>query len=165
MTDARTDLQLDALLRRLDIPAEPAAGFVSESLDGLLPIARRARARDRGFVGRLLRDLRADRRTPQGATPRLALVMTLLVLALLAALVVAYIGSERRLPPPFGLAANGTIAYVNDNHVFAAATTAGLKSCPIMSAIKAHGRRCIAGRSTSSRQTTAGRSHATATHS
>ena len=46
--------------------------------------------------------------------------MTLLVLALLAALVVAYIGSERRLPPPFGLAANGTIAYVNDNHVFLA---------------------------------------------
>ena len=120
MTDARTDFQFDALLRRLDIPAEPAAGFVSESLDGLLPIARRARARDRGFVGRLLRDLRADRRTPQGATPRLALVMTLLVLALLAALVVAYIGSERRLPPPFGLAANGTIAYVNDNHVFLA---------------------------------------------
>jgi len=58
-----------------------------------------------------------------------------------------------------------TLRSVNDNHVFAAATTAGLKSCPIMSAIKAHGRRCIAGRSTSSRQTTAGRSHATATHS
>src|SRR5262245_13496827 len=120
MTDARTDLQLDALLRRLDVPAEPAAGFVSESLDGLLPIAQRARARDRSFVGRLLRNVQAQPRTPRGATPRLALVMTLVILALLAALVVAYIGSQRRLPQPFGLAANGTIAYVNENHVFLA---------------------------------------------
>src|SRR5262245_7940219 len=120
MTDARTDLQLDALLRRLDVPAEPDATFVSESLDGLFPIARRARAQDGSFVGRLIRDLGAQRWTPRGATPRLALVMILLVLALLAALVVAYIGSQRRLPPPFGLASNGAIAYVNQNHVFIA---------------------------------------------
>jgi Tol biopolymer transport system component len=35
-----------------------------------------------------------------------------LVVALLAAIVAVYVGSQRRLPSPFGLAANGSIAYV-----------------------------------------------------
>ena len=50
-----------------------------------------------------------------------------------------------------------TLRSVTDNHVFVICYEAGLRSCPIMSAIKAHGRQCIAGRSRSSRQTTAAR--------
>src|SRR5262245_53943046 len=102
MTDFRTDVPLDALLHRLAIPAEPDGAFVTESLAGLLPAARRARAQDRRFLGRVWRDLRAigDRGGTRTMPRSLLFVTASLVLALVAALIVVYVGSQRRLPPP-----------------------------------------------------------------
>jgi hypothetical protein len=129
MTDTRIDGQMDAridaLLRRLDVPSSPDDGFVSASIAELLPHARRARAQDRSRAGRLLRDLRlgAVNLTSRTATrSRYAVAgMSLLVLiAVLLALLVIVVGSQRRLPPPFGFAANGQIAYSADGHVYLA---------------------------------------------
>jgi Tol biopolymer transport system component len=55
----------------------------------------------------------------RAAAPRLApllLLVGLLIAALLAALV--YVGSRPKVPPPFGVAANGRIAFVSDNQLF-----------------------------------------------
>jgi len=41
-----------------------------------------------------------------------------LVVVLLAAIVAVYVGTQRRLPSPFGLAANGSIAYVQTGPVY-----------------------------------------------
>jgi Tol biopolymer transport system component len=51
--------------------------------------------------------------------PRLApllLLVGLLIAALLAALV--YVGTRPKVPPPFGVAANGRIAYLSDNQLY-----------------------------------------------
>jgi len=44
----------------------------------------------------------------------------LLLAALLLVILVVIVGSQKRLPPPFGFAANGEIAYVADGHVYLA---------------------------------------------
>jgi Tol biopolymer transport system component len=46
-------------------------------------------------------------------------LLLLLLLALLAVVAFAAIGSQRRVPPPFGLASNGRIAYVTDGDIAA----------------------------------------------
>src|SRR5262249_21787965 len=106
--------------RRLDVAADPDAGFVSESLAGMLPSVRRARARDRRFAGRIWRDVRALTGQPVAIPRALGFVVAVLVIALVAGLVIVYVGSQRRLPPPFGLARNGAIAYIADDHVVVA---------------------------------------------
>jgi dipeptidyl aminopeptidase/acylaminoacyl peptidase len=59
------------------------------------------------------------RRARQGS--RLVPVLMLIGLVLLAAAVAIFaIGSQRRLPPPFGLAAPGLVAFVADGHVWTA---------------------------------------------
>ena len=55
------------------------------------------------------------------AVPRLApllLLLGLLIVALLAALV--YVGSRPKVPPPFGVAANGRIAFLSGDQIYTA---------------------------------------------
>lgn len=66
-----------------------------------------------------------ERWTPMQLTTRLQpiprLVPLLLLIALLlaaAALAIAFAGSQRRLPAPFGLAAPGVVAFIADGHVW-----------------------------------------------
>ena len=59
------------------------------------------------------------RRARQGS--RLVPVLMLIGLVLLAAAVAIFaIGSQRRLPPPFGLAAPGDVAFIADGHIWTA---------------------------------------------
>jgi Tol biopolymer transport system component len=51
----------------------------------------------------------------RGSVAGVALLATLL---LLTALAVGLVGSQRRLPPPFGLAANGVVAYLSNGRVY-----------------------------------------------
>jgi Tol biopolymer transport system component len=123
--DGRMEARVDALLRRLDVPSSPDDGFVSASIAELLPQARRARAQDRSRAGRLLRDLRLaaanlTSRTATRSRYAIAGVSLLALIAVLLALLVIVVGSQRRLPPPFGFAANGQIAYAADGHVYLA---------------------------------------------
>ncbi len=122
MTEGRMDARIDARLRRLDVPATPDDGFVSASVAGLLPRVRRARAEDRGRFARLLRDMRLAVAGAAGWRPtksRYALVAVslLLLAAVLLTLLAVIAGSQKHLPPPFGLAGNGQIAYVADGHI------------------------------------------------
>jgi Tol biopolymer transport system component len=56
----------------------------------------------------------------QQTVPVIAVIAMLL---LLAAVAIGLVGSQRRLPPPFGLAANGRIAYVSSGRVYTADET------------------------------------------
>ena len=124
MTDARTDRGVDALVRRLDVAARPDDGFVTASLDILLPAARRARRQDASAVGRLRRDVAAAVRLgpswTRPATFARAFALVLIALVLLALLILV-VGTRRHVPPPFGPAANGDIAYVDRGQIYLAA--------------------------------------------
>jgi len=117
------DQRVDALIRRLETPAQPDAAFVSGSVADLLLQARQARKSDRSPVGRLRRDLALVVRprvwwaSPQRATLTGVLVIVALILV---ALLIVVVGSRRHLPPPFGLAGNGRIAYVDKGHIYTA---------------------------------------------
>jgi Tol biopolymer transport system component len=50
--------------------------------------------------------------------PRLAPILLLIGLLLLVAVAIFVVGSQRRLPPPFGLAAPGSVAFVADGHLW-----------------------------------------------
>jgi Tol biopolymer transport system component len=52
--------------------------------------------------------------------PRLAPVLLLIGLLVAVAIVIVVVGSQRRLPPPFGLAAPGYVAFVADGHLWTA---------------------------------------------
>jgi TolB protein len=52
------------------------------------------------------------------ATRMVASVATLALLVLLVVALIVFVGSQRRLPPPFGLAKSGLIAVVSDGHLF-----------------------------------------------
>jgi Tol biopolymer transport system component len=123
-----TDDRVDALLRRLDVPSSPPAGFAASSQTALLPLVRAARARDASPIGRLRRDLGVALQSAGAAVrPRsrarsgVAWALLLVTLLLAAVLVTILAGSHRRLPPPFGLAGNGRIAFMADGHVFTSA--------------------------------------------
>jgi len=120
MTDGRADLRVDMQIRRLETPVRPDEAFVSASLADLLPQVRRARSRDASWLGRLSRGLAVTPRIREWwASPRRVALGGILVLIALVlfGLLVVIIGSHRRLPPPFGLAGNGRIAYVEQGHV------------------------------------------------
>jgi Tol biopolymer transport system component len=55
--------------------------------------------------------------------PRLAPVLILIAVLLIAALAVVMVGSRPRLPSPFGPAANGRVAYVSAGHLFTTSAT------------------------------------------
>jgi Tol biopolymer transport system component len=50
--------------------------------------------------------------------PRLAPILLLIGLLLALAVAIFVVGSQRRLPPPFGLAAPGSVAFVADGHLW-----------------------------------------------
>lgn len=52
--------------------------------------------------------------------PRLAPILLLLGLLLAVSVAFYVVGSQRRLPPPFGLAAPGVVAFVADGHLWVA---------------------------------------------
>jgi Tol biopolymer transport system component len=52
--------------------------------------------------------------------PRLVPILLLVGLLLAVAVAIVVVGSQRRLPPPFGLAAPGTVAFVADGHIWTA---------------------------------------------
>lgn len=123
-----TDDRIEALIRRLDVQSSPPDGFVGSSAADLLVLARAARAQDASRIGRLRRDIGAAL-TSVGAMVRprstarsgIAWAMVLATLLLAAALVALLVGGQHRLPPPFGLAGNGRIAFMADGHVFTSA--------------------------------------------
>jgi Tol biopolymer transport system component len=130
MTKAGMDARIDARLRRLDVPATPDDYFLSASVADLLPHVRRARAEDRNRFARLIRDMRLAVAGAAGWRPtksRYALVALslLLLAAVLLTLLVAIVGSHKHLPPPFGFAGNGQIAYVADGHILLADFSGG----------------------------------------
>jgi len=96
-----TDERIDALIRRLDVPADPDPDFVRSTHLALRPRARAARVSDASQIGRLRRDLRmvvAGTRWPSTARPvRVAGLVVLLLLATLVAL--AVVGALNRFQP------------------------------------------------------------------
>lgn len=63
---------------------------------------------------------------------RIVLVGALLFIALIAALLVA--GSQRRLPPPFGLAANGHVAYAASGDIYTVDPVTGVATAVVTGA-------------------------------
>ena len=60
----------------------------------------------------------------------------LVVLALLLAVAAAvYVGSQRRVPAPFGPAANGLVAYSKDGDIFTVDPTTGLRRAIVTGAV------------------------------
>jgi Tol biopolymer transport system component len=57
---------------------------------------------------------------PLRAVPRLAPILLLIVLLVVAMVAIAVVGSQPRLPDPFGPAANGRVAYLADGQIYAA---------------------------------------------
>jgi N-acetylneuraminic acid mutarotase len=71
------DERIDALIRRLDVPADPDPYFVRSTYLKLRPRARAARVSDASWIGRLVRDLRlltlsatSSQRSPWRLQPR-----------------------------------------------------------------------------------------------
>jgi hypothetical protein len=92
----------------LDVAGTPATDYLTEIL------GRTARTRQRPAWASLERWLPMDLATPRAATARVpwrTIGVLALVALLLTALVVAFAGTQRRVPAPFGPAANGVIPY------------------------------------------------------
>jgi hypothetical protein len=90
-----TDDQMDLLIRRLDVSAEPDRQFVETSLARLLPAARDARRFDASLIGRLTAAVPWGRPAPvPGRRPVPILVLVAIAAALLlAAMGFAAVGS------------------------------------------------------------------------
>jgi Tol biopolymer transport system component len=104
-----------------DLLTDIAAPHVPEYADDLLARLPTVRQRPRwSFVGRWL-PARAVLPRPAFASALPTPVIAITVLLLLAlALAAIFVGSQRRLPPPFGLARPGAIAYVADGEIWRA---------------------------------------------
>jgi dipeptidyl aminopeptidase/acylaminoacyl peptidase len=129
MLDAAMEARIDALLRRIDVPGDPDGAYLDASIAELLPHVRRARRQDRSWIGQRRREIAAiatpPRRWQPSPSPVPALVSLLVLAAIVVSLVAVLVGSARRLPAPFGLAANGELAYVANGHVFLADSAGG----------------------------------------
>jgi hypothetical protein len=103
-----TDERLDALIRRLDVQAEPGASFVSSSTTTLVGRVRAARVQDASRVGRMRRDLRLalDPKVWPGLPQPLA-VAGITFLLVLAGLIAAFVIGRALTPKP--IAVNGPL--------------------------------------------------------
>ena len=112
-----TDEAFDQLMSTwLDERAHgPAAEPV---LDAALSRTRQARP----LPGWLLRErwIPMPLKTRVRLVPRLAPTLLILGLLLALAVAIALVGSQRRVPPPFGLAAPGSVAFVADGDIWTA---------------------------------------------
>lgn len=100
---------------------EIAAARPPEYLTDILRLTARSSQRPRWTF--LERWLPVDTTLPRlafgGRVPLRALVVVMLLAALLAASLAFYIGSQQRLPAPFGPAANGDLLYAVDGDLYA----------------------------------------------
>jgi hypothetical protein len=114
-TRAHRNKALDHHVAWLDRRHGPAADPV---LDAALSRTRRTRQ----LPGWLLPERWLPMRlaTRMASVPRLVPVLLIIGLLLAAAVAVAIVGSQRRLPPPFGLAAPGLVAFVADGDLWTA---------------------------------------------
>jgi dipeptidyl aminopeptidase/acylaminoacyl peptidase len=88
-------------------------------VDEILGETERIRQRPRWtFVTRWLPAAAWDRGLPVGARLPWRTMALVALLMLLAAAAAIYVGSQPRVPPPFGLAANGLFAYSQDGDLF-----------------------------------------------
>jgi Tol biopolymer transport system component len=111
---------------------DPFERRIGEALDGIAPqrrpdylddlLQRTARSSQRprwSFPERWLPvDTTLSRPTNLGRFPARQLAILAVIVALVAAALAFYVGSQHRLPPPFGLAANGALAYVQNGDVY-----------------------------------------------
>jgi len=110
---------LDRLMRQW-MDDEAAAHEPADLVDRVLAGTRRSRQMPAWLV--FDRWIQMQLTMRRAATPRLApllLLVGLLIAALLAALV--YVGSRPKVPPPFGVADNGRIAFLSDDQIFSVA--------------------------------------------
>jgi Tol biopolymer transport system component len=86
------DVQVDGLIRRIDVATQPDPAFVESSYIALLGQLHSARARDATWLGRLAREVRLSwgsaRETALPRSITLAALVALLVLALVAGLMI-----------------------------------------------------------------------------
>jgi len=92
-------------------------------------VGRIGRTRQRpawAFPGRWLHMDLTTERVPVAHMPWRAIGLVALVALLLAASLAVYIGSQPRLPDPFGLASNGQVAYSTDGDIYTADPVTGV---------------------------------------
>lgn len=113
---------------------DPFERRIGEALDGLAPLRRpdylddllrqTARTRQRPRWTFLERWLPVDTTLPRpmlfGRTVPMRALLALVVLASLLATAAVYIGSQQRLPPPYGLADNGRLVFGMDGDLYVA---------------------------------------------
>lgn len=113
--------RFDPFERRItDAIDEIAATRLPDYLDDILHLTARSSQRPRWtFLERWLPvDITLSRPVFGRRLPVRPLVVLALLTALVAGAVAAYFGSQRRLPAPFGPAANGLIAYVANSDIY-----------------------------------------------
>jgi Tol biopolymer transport system component len=114
--------RFDMLIADLpDVLVDIAAPRTPDYTDELLERATAPRQRPRWtFPRRWLPAALADRRFPAALAGTWRTVAVALVILALIAAAIAVVGSHRRLPPPFGLARPGAIAYVAGGDIWLA---------------------------------------------
>lgn len=112
-----TDSTFDAVVRTwLDESAHgPAA---DATLDAVLARTSRTRPRPGWLLPERIIPMSITERTR--SLPRAVPILLVIGLLLVAAVAIAIVGSQRHLPPPFGLARNGLIAYDTNSQIFVA---------------------------------------------
>jgi dipeptidyl aminopeptidase/acylaminoacyl peptidase len=113
-----------------DLPALLADMYVAgtpDYRDDLVQQVARVRQRPAWtFPGRWLPMELATERVPMTRLPMRQLGVLALITILIAAMFAVYIGSQqRRLPEPFGRAANGSVAFVTDGDIYIADPVTG----------------------------------------
>ena len=112
-TEARFERQLPAILEDLYLGSSPAYR------DEVLVAATRTRQRPAWtFLGRLIPMDITTRTIPVVRLPLRQLAILALLVALLAAAVAVYVGSQRHVPAPFGPAKNGLIPYISNVDIY-----------------------------------------------
>ncbi|HEX7346904.1 MAG TPA: hypothetical protein VF253_08940, partial [Candidatus Limnocylindrales bacterium] len=110
----RFDGELPALLGELYLAGTPVYRD-----DLVQQIARTPQRHAWTFPGRWLPMELVTTRVPATRLPMRQLGVLALIAILLAAALVVYVGSQQvKLPPPFGVARNGSIAYSMDGDIF-----------------------------------------------
>ncbi len=114
-TEARFERQLPAILEDLYLGPSP------DYRDEVLATAVRTRQRPAWtFPGRWLPMADITTRTlPVVRLPLRQVAVVALLVALLAATLAVYVGSQRRVPAPFGPARNGVIPYISNGDIYA----------------------------------------------
>ena len=112
-SEARFERQLPAILEDLYLGPSP------DYRDEVLATATARRQRPAWtFPGRWLPMDITTRTIPVVRLPLRQFAIVALLVALLAAALAAYVGSQRRVPAPFGPARNGVIPYISDGDIY-----------------------------------------------